>query len=106
MNAATDIVVQALGSFADPLAFGVGILVLVLSFSALLVRAAMAATALATAGLEQWDGGLGAWDAALLGGSLAGSLLASQLVLYLVAPMAWLGMRAARTAIDWWRNGR
>lgn len=106
MNTAADIVLQVLGSFADPLAFLVGTALLLLSSSAFLIRVAMAASAALLTGLERWDGGLVPWDAVLMGCAILGGLMASQLILSVVAPLAWLGLGAMRTAMGWWRGGQ
>ena len=106
VNAASDIVLQVLGGFSDPVALAVGTALLLLSTSVVLIRIAMALSAALLAGLERWDGGFVAWDAVLLGGSILGGLLGSQFILSLVAPMAWLGLGAMRSAVGWWRGGR
>ena len=106
VNAESDIVLQVLSGFADPLTLMVGTALLLLSTSAFLVRIAMAASAALLTGLERWDDGFAAWDAALLACSILGGLLGAQLVLSVVAPVAWLGLGAMRSAVCWWRGER
>lgn len=106
LDSLADFLVQVLGALADPLVLGIGLAALLLSFSALLLRAATAGAATLLGGLELWDGSMTGWDAALLAASLLGGLLAAQIILSLVAPAAVLALGAARSAMGWWRGGR